>query len=249
LDDGLRPGVVRVYTGTQVPDAALAPLMSGHVVVERWGTNGSVVRCADLARVVNTSCPRTGPGSPTEPGPGADRLPVGDLYIPTDGTLAAEEQVRTRAASLVPRAIVNTARDFDLRERREWADLNTVIRVTTSFIVLVAACSLAVAIIGGLIERRRPFALLRASGVGLGELRRIVVLETALPMVCTVLLGAGLGVITSYALWRVEHEPWHAPDPAILLGAGGGVLVALAATLLMLPVVNLTTKYDAVRYE
>jgi hypothetical protein len=246
LDGGLRAGVVRVYTAGEVPESELAPLMSDRVVVERWDLDSVVVRCADLVRMVNTSCPDH---TRREPGPGTERAPVAHLYIPTDGSLAAEERVRTLAASVVPRAIVNTARDFDLRERREWADLSMVIRLVTSFIILVAACSLAVAIIGGLIERRRPFALLRASGVGLGELRAIVVLETALPMMFTVLLGAGLGLVTSYTLWRVQDERWYAPDPAILLGIGGGVLAALAATLLVLPLVNRTTRYDAVRFE
>ena len=85
--------------------------------------------------------------------------------------------------------------------------------------------------------------------MGLGELRGIVVLETALPMLFTVLVGAGLGVATSYPLWRVQYERWYAPDLGITLGVGGGVLAALAAALLVLPLVNRTTRYDAVRFE
>ena len=60
--------------------------------------------------------------------------------------------------------------------------------------LLVAACSLTAGMIGGLIERRRPFALLRASGMRLGELRRVVFLETAATMVVTSVVGVGLGL-------------------------------------------------------
>jgi hypothetical protein len=55
--------------------------------------------------------------------------------------------------------------------------------------------------------------------------------------------------VTSYALWRTQYEPWHPPDPAIFLGIGGGVLAAAATAALMLLLVNLTTRYDAVRFE
>lgn len=47
------------------------------------------------------------------------------------------------------------------RPQREGAGLGT----GTAFVVLVAACSLTVAALGALIERRRALALLRAAGM------------------------------------------------------------------------------------
>jgi ABC-type lipoprotein release transport system permease subunit len=53
--------------------------------------------------------------------------------------------------------------------------------------------------------------LLRASGVRLGELRRIVLLETGVPMIFTCMLGVALGMVTSYAFQTLEGASWNPP--------------------------------------
>jgi hypothetical protein len=40
-----------------------------------------------------------------------------------------------------------------------------------------------VAVGGGLVERKRPFALLQVSGTGVGTLYRVVLLESMLPLI------------------------------------------------------------------
>src|SRR5262249_23673695 len=49
------------------------------------------------------------PSGFAEPGPGADRLPVQTLLIPTDGTPAAQERIRTLAAVTVPQSRSKTS--------------------------------------------------------------------------------------------------------------------------------------------
>ena len=46
-----------------------------------------------------------------EPEPDFATLPIREIYIPTDGSLAAENRVRVQAANLVPNAIINSDRD------------------------------------------------------------------------------------------------------------------------------------------
>jgi hypothetical protein len=58
--------------------------------------------------------------------------------------------------------------------------------------ILVAGCSLAVSVGGSLIDRRRPFTLLRVSGTPLGTLGRVVLLEAAVPLAAAVLLAAAI---------------------------------------------------------
>ncbi|MGP3959875.1 FtsX-like permease family protein [Nonomuraea sp. 3N208] len=181
--------------------------------------------------------------------PNAVGRPIRALYVLTDGTLAAEERVRTRAALLLPRAILNTQRDTVLQESRLWAELTTLARLTTWFVVVVAGCSLTAGVVAGLIERRRPFALLRASGVRLGELRRIVLLESAVPLVLAVVLGAGLGAGASYVMAVSNGDRWFPPGLDFAGGLVAGVLTALAVTMTALPLMNAATRYDAVRYE
>ncbi|MFB4285600.1 FtsX-like permease family protein [Nonomuraea sp. MTCD27] len=269
-DVRLRPGVVEIYAGGQ-PATVLAPLMSSGVVVARGVPSGGVaVPCADLAKVVRVTCPLP-PGLGTElqmpdtaamgmwaaggpvvePGPNATGLPVHALYVQTDGSVAAEERVRTQASSLLPRAIVSTSRDIFRQtvEFRIFSDLDTGMRVVMLFVLLVAGCSLTISLIGGLTERRRPFALLRAAGLGLGELRRIALLETAVPLVFMVFLAVVLASVPPVAISIIAAQPYAAPgwDFAALLG--GGVLVALAMTMLTLPLIDSATRHDAVRFE
>jgi ABC-type antimicrobial peptide transport system permease subunit len=115
------------------------------------------------------------------------------------------------------------------------------------FVLLFTACSLTVSVIAGVLERRRPFALLRASGVRIGELRRIVLLETAAPLAITVLFGAGLATVQSLAATSPEY--WVLPSTEYLAGLGLGVLVAFAVSLVALPFLDTATRFDAVRFE
>jgi predicted lysophospholipase L1 biosynthesis ABC-type transport system permease subunit len=63
--------------------------------------------------------------------------------------------------------------------------------------LIVAGCSLAVAVGGGLVDRKRPFTLLRVSGARAGVLSRVVLLEAAVPLVAATVLAAGIAYGTS----------------------------------------------------
>ena len=91
--------------------------------------------------------------------------------------------------------------------------------------------------------------MLRASGVRLGELRRVVLLETAATMVFTSLLGVGLGLVLAYAAARRGDVMWTWPDLGTFAIVGSGVLAALLFSMFALPLLNATTRHDAVRYE
>jgi hypothetical protein len=264
----LHRGVVAVHV-RDVPEASLAPIMSSDAVVARSGPGDLVVvRCADLARVSDLTCPLPasldGPGPQpaqdlfvvpnlsglagfTEPGPEAASLPVHTVFVPTDGTLAAEERVRTLAAVAVPSARTETSGELAARTTTEFAWVDGVLPPAMAFVLLVAACSLTVATVSALMERRRPFALLRASGVRLGELRRIVLLETGLPLVITALGGMGTAMLVTYMIVPVGE--WELPDATFFAGLGIGVLVALAVSSLALPLMDVATRHDSARFE
>ncbi|WP_395103770.1 FtsX-like permease family protein [Actinomadura sp. SCN-SB] len=270
FDGRQRPGVVEIYAGGE-PETTLAPLMSDGVVVARRGPGRRVsVACTELARVVDVRCPypknlletrfpdssamglwATG-GDVVEPGPGAAALPVHALYVPTDGSEAAVERLRTRVATLMPRAIVST-RDDDFRQQSDlsglFGDVSAGMRMVMLFVVLVAGCSLTISVINGLIERRRPFAFLRASGVRIGELRRVTLLETAVPMVLTVALGGLLGSVPVLATAVATGMPYAGPGLDFAAHLAGVVLVSLAITTLAFPLMKAATRYDAIRFE
>jgi hypothetical protein len=241
----LRPGVVAVMTGG-VPAETVAPLLTGGAVVR-----SQVLACQDLARVTYVTCPYPPGSGLVEPTAGAPALPiVGEVFIPTDGTLAAENHVRTMAANLVPNAIINSDRDpVDYGLGTFLQDLDALVAVAALFVLLVGAFGLAASTAGGLIERKRPLALLRTAGVHMGELRRAVLLETAATMTVVSVAGAAIGMLLAYIATRHGVVAWRWPGPDIYGFFGGGVLAALLFSAIALPLLNLTTRHDAVRFE
>jgi hypothetical protein len=249
----LRPGVVEVVTGG-VQDAQVAPLLSEGAVATRFETGpaGELVEsCAELARVLTIPCSTSGVsrGVRARGGIADGGLPIWSVYVPTDGTAAAENRVRTRAANLVPNALIHTWRDRVDVDARFLGSAGQLLRVGWHFVLVVAACSLTVGMLAGLVERRRPFALLRASGLRLGELRQVVFLETAAAMLVTAAVGVGLGMAASYALAVFDETAWTWPDAGVFAMVGVGVLAALVLSTLALPLLDAATRHDAVRYE
>jgi hypothetical protein len=248
----LRPGVVEVITGG-VPEAKVAPLLSGRAVPTRSGAASEFVEsCAGLARVVTRPCSSSGlaeVGASERAGLADTDLPISVVYIPTDGTPAAENRVRTQAANLVPNALIHTQQDRIDTDAVFFGSLEQLQRLVWYFVLLVAACSLTVGMLAGVVERRRPFALLRASGLRLGELRQIVLLETAAAMLVTAAVGVGLGMASSYALALFGDMAWTWPDAGVFAMVGVGVLAALVLSAIALPLLDAATRHDAVRYE
>lgn len=244
----LRPGVVSVMTGG-VAEEAVAPLRSTEVVMARNGYRGLAVPCADMARMEYVTCPY-GPESGFVEPVGDPTGSVLHLYIATDGSLAAENRVRTRVANLIPNAIINTDRDpIDHQLETFVRGFDRLGVVAAFFVVILGAFGLSAAMVGGLIERRRPFALLRTSGVHLGELRRALFLETAATMVLTSVAGAVVGMLLAYIASREAAMDWRWPGLDVFGLIGGGVLAALVFSTIALPLLSLTTRHDAVRFE
>ena len=202
--------------------------------------------------MVTLPCSSSGPavGDISERAGLADTdLPIGTVYITTDGTPAAVNRVRTQAANLVPNALIHTQQDRIDTDAFFFDSLEQLQRLVWYFVLLVAACSLTVGMLAGVIERRRPFALLRASGLRLGELRQVVFLETAAAMLVTAAVGVGLGLASSYAVALFGDMVWTWPDAGVFAIVGVGVLAALILSAMALPLLDAATRYDAVRYE
>ncbi|MGO9083457.1 MAG: FtsX-like permease family protein [Streptosporangiaceae bacterium] len=55
----------------------------------------------------------------------------------------------------------------------------------------IAGCTLATNIAAGLADRKRPFSMLRLTGVRIATLRRMVVLESAVPLIAVAIVAIG----------------------------------------------------------
>jgi predicted lysophospholipase L1 biosynthesis ABC-type transport system permease subunit len=137
------------------------------------------------------------------------------LLVATDGPQAVE-QARTVLWNAYPD--YPTPETFaeqapgQPRLDREYQQLADVIVLVS---LVIAGCTLATAVAGGLAERKRPFSLLRLTGAPLGLLQRVVALESAVPLVVTAAVSIGVGFAASAMFAKAQLErPMAGPDPA-----------------------------------
>jgi hypothetical protein len=113
----------------------------------------------------------------------AARLPVDAVVVATDGSSSAIERARTALERAFPfQGTPVGVEAFDPSTARLLAMIQDMTDVIIVASLIIAACSLAVNIAAWLGERKRPFSLLRLTGVPTALLHRVVALESALPL-------------------------------------------------------------------
>jgi predicted lysophospholipase L1 biosynthesis ABC-type transport system permease subunit len=100
----------------------------------------------------------------------------------------------------------------------------------------IAGCSLAVAVAGGLTDRKRPFSMLRLTGVQIGVLRRVVALESVVPLVLVAVLAIGMGFLAAHLFLRSQlHYSLAPPGIGYYLAVVAGLGASLAIVASTLP--------------
>jgi predicted lysophospholipase L1 biosynthesis ABC-type transport system permease subunit len=114
----------------------------------------------------------------------------------------------------------------------------------------VAGCTLATGVAGGLADRKRPFSLLRLTGARLGMLRRVIVLESAVPLlaVAAVAIGTGLGASAMYAT-TVMNLSLVAPGAAYFVLTPAGIVLALVLIVATFPLLRRITGPETAKTE
>jgi hypothetical protein len=187
------------------------------------------------------------------PAPRLDRLGVVAINVATNGAVPAVERARTvlENARAYPSASAPfTVGDLIARDNSTQGDYqqlaNTVILVSLP----IAGCTLAAGIAGGLADRKRPFSLLRLTGARLAMLRRVVAVESAVPLlaVSAVAIGTGFGAAAMFASEAQQH-PMVAPGAAYYLLTAGGILAALGIIAATFPLLRRITGPEVARNE
>ena len=130
--------------------------------------------------------------------------------------------------------------------------LQRLVYLAVALTMLVAGCSLAVALGGGLVDRRRPFTLLRVSGTPACTLYRVLFLEAAVPLAAATVVAAALAYGLS-VLIVLRLAPPGTPVP--LLGQvyyaimGAGLAIGLIVIGVTLPLLKRMTRPDNARFE
>jgi predicted lysophospholipase L1 biosynthesis ABC-type transport system permease subunit len=114
----------------------------------------------------------------------------------------------------------------------------------------IAGCTLAVSLVAGLNDRRRPFSLLRLTGAPLGMLRRVVALESAAPLLLGAAASMGAGFLAAYLFLRSQlSETLQPPDAEYFLVVLAGLVASLLIIASTLPLLERITGPDTARNE
>ena len=103
---------------------------------------------------------------------------------------------------------------------------------------------------GGLADRKRPFSLLRLTGARLGMLRRVIALESAVPLlaVAAVAIGTGFGASAMYATLEM-HFSLVPPGAAYFVLTSAGIVLALCLIVATFPLLRRVTGPETARSE
>jgi predicted lysophospholipase L1 biosynthesis ABC-type transport system permease subunit len=116
--------------------------------------------------------------------------------------------------------------------------------------LIVAACSLAVNIAAGLSERRRPFSLLRLTGVPTAVLRRVVALESALPLLLVASVSIVVGLLAAALLLRSQLDfAFRVPGIAYWATVVFGLAASLAIIASTFPLLSRMTGPEVARTD
>ena len=176
-------------------------------------------------------------------------FPVTRLYVTTDGAAASGERVRAAVQAVDPTAWVYIA-SGKVSSVPQFAEVARIVGLGLIGSLMLAGCSLAVATMTGLLERRREFTFLRAAGMPVSRLRVLVLLQAGVPLVGVSGFSALLGVVVAQAVLRMAAgAEVPLPDLSLLGVLGVSLAVAMAVVVATLPAVDGLTRPTSLRSE
>ncbi len=180
-----------------------------------------------------------------------DGLPATAVAVATDGSAGAIEHARTVLETAVPYlgvpVTIAEAQGQAQQQITQWQHDADVLILAS---VPIAGCSLAVSVAAGLTDRKVPFSLLRLTGVPLGMLRRVVAIETVVPLVIVSVASAGAGLLAADLFLRSQFsETMRSPGAAYYLSVLAGIILSLAIIASTLPLLDRITGPEAARAE
>ncbi len=179
------------------------------------------------------------------------RLPVAAVVVATGGSPGDIERARTVLGRVFPfQGTPVSVRALDPSTARLLAMIQDMTDVIIVASLIIAACSLAVNIAAGLGERKRPFSLLRLTGVPTGLLYRVVALESAMPLFLVASVSITVGLVAA-ALYLHSQVGIAFRIPgfsywAIVLGGRAASLGVIASTF---PLLKRMTGPEVARHD
>jgi hypothetical protein len=180
-------------------------------------------------------------------------VPVQSIIVSTTGAASAIERVRTALAVAFPgrNPATTYAEDrVNSDTAKQMAGYQQLAKVVILVSLCVAGCGLAVSVVGSLNDRKRPFSLLRLTGVRLSTLRSVVALESVVPLLVNAVLAAGTGFLAAGLFLRSQLDyALRPPGVGYYVTVLVGLAVALAVIASTLPLLKRITGPETARNE
>ncbi len=180
-----------------------------------------------------------------------DSLPVQAVVVGTNGSTAAIEKARTVLEAADPhQPPPNTVNEFNADNAKQITEYQQLANVVILMSLPIAGCSLAASIAAGLSDRRRPFSLLRLAGVPVAVLRRVVALESVVPLLIAAVVSTAMGFLAAQLFLRSQlGYTLRPPGIGYYLIVVAGLVVSLGIIASTLPLLTRMTGPDVVRNE
>jgi hypothetical protein len=245
------PSRTPVPGGGPVPGLASCAQLARVPTFEHCAAGAAVastpISALDLLGAHNAPALPTASVSPTR----LASLPALQLDVATDGSKASIERARTAVetafAGQGPPSTLGEISPQSAQLIAGWQRLADVAIVAS---LVIAACGLAVSVAAGLVDRKRPFSLMRLTGAPLGVLRRVVALEAVVPLVVIAVISAGTGLLAAHLFLRSQmHETLRAPGVEYYATVIAGLVAALGIIASTLPLLERITGPDVARND
>ncbi len=179
------------------------------------------------------------------------------LFVQTNGSTSAIERART----LLESSGVTLAGAGPAMTRTEMVDSSTRTLINSfanlaylamAIATLIAGVSLSVATIASILDRKRVMGLLRLIGMPVSSLRRIITLETAVPLLAVTALAVILGFLSAWLILTGltdGRRTIHWPDTRYYIALATSTALSLAAVAATFGTMRRNTAVTATRFE
>ncbi|WP_367134493.1 FtsX-like permease family protein [Saccharothrix sp. HUAS TT1] len=160
------------------------------------------------------------------------------------------EHVRNAVAPMTWRTYTYYYGAIDLSERaKEFQSIRQALMAGSLITLLLAGASLLVLALEQVRERRRPFAVLAASGVPRGALSRSLLWQNAVPLLLALVVALAVGTALAALLLRIISESIVLDWQGIAVLSGAAALMVVVVTALSLPSLRRATGALGLRSE
>ncbi len=179
-----------------------------------------------------------------------DRQPILSVVVDTTSR-SGFEQARTMLINAFPQGrFPASVGEWEAASARQMIQFQRLAAVVMLASLPIAGCSLAVSVAGGLSDRKRPFSMLRLTGMQLRTLRRVVALEAVVPLLAVAAVAIGMGFLAAHLFLRSQLDyTLLPPHLSFYLMVGGGLAVSLAIIASTLPMLGRITGPETARND